>query len=74
MIRFENDCVGCPPELGCLGEACPNQHVPILVCDKCGYEPDELYLYEVDDEQLCEECLKEHFKKITYDNWYHYNV
>ena len=74
MIKFIDECVGCPPERGCLGEACPNRNIPVLVCDHCGEEPDELYLYDVDGEQLCSECLKEHFEKITYDNWYNSSV
>ena len=74
MIEFINECVGCPPEIGCMGDSCPNRHVPVLVCDECKNEPDELYLYDVDGKQLCEECLKEHFEKITYDNWYDYST
>ena len=72
MIKFINECVGCPPERGCLGESCSNRHVPLLVCDECGCEPDELYI--VDGEQICSDCLKEHFDKIDYSNyWYNYN-
>lgn len=41
--------------------------VPNLICDQCGSEPDELYVYE-GGEQLCEKCLKECFCKINYTN------
>ena len=57
MIKYEDECVGCPKEMGCLGNACPNRNVPHLYCDKCGD----------DCEELCEDCLKERFEKITLD-------
>lgn len=55
MIRYENECVGCPPELGCLGNSCPNRNVERHYCDECGIEiePDiELY----DGLELCDKC------------------
>ena len=64
MIRYENHCVGCRSMgLPCLGASCSNKNVPVYYCDTCGEElnPDEMY--EVDDEDLCEECLKERFRK-----------
>lgn len=61
MIRYENECVGCPPEMGCLGSLCPNRKVPYYYCDKCKEEVDELY--EVGNKDLCEDCLKDMFKK-----------
>ena len=56
MTEYENDCVGCPPEIGCLGSTCPNRKIPHTYCDKCG---DEALIYSLDDddEQLCEECM-----------------
>ena len=62
MVTYENECVGCPPEIGCLGTACPNRNVKHLYCDKCGYEAEKLYKY--DGEELCEECLLERFDTI----------
>ena len=53
MIKYENECVGCPPERGCLGSSCPYINVPRLYCDDCGEEDEKLY--ENDDEQLCAE-------------------
>ena len=63
MIKYEDECVGCPKEMGCLGNACPNRNVPHLYCDECEYEYDELYT--CDGKELCEDCLKERFEKIT---------
>ena len=53
MVKYENECVGCPPELGCLGSACPNRNVPHLYCDKCGEEVDEFY-----EDELCIDCVE----------------
>ena len=62
MIRYENRCCDCAvPGYPCRGNACPNRNVEVHYCDKCGEEIDEIY--EVDGEELCEECLKERFRK-----------
>jgi hypothetical protein len=37
--------------------------VEVYYCDKCGDELDEIY--EVDGDDLCEECLKERFRRYT---------
>ena len=64
MIRYENRCCDCAvPGYPCLGSSCPNRKVPVYYCDKCGDEIDEVY--EVDSEELCEECLKERFRKYV---------
>lgn len=66
-VVLENECVGCPPERGCLGDACPNRNVAHYYCDKCDAEVDSSEeLYEVDGEDLCECCLKERFRKEYY--------
>lgn len=66
MIRTEDNCVGCPTEMGCLGSGCPKRHEIVLVCDKCGAEGvDELYEY--DDEQLCQDCLLDTVPKVDVD-------
>ena len=65
-VTFENECVGCPPEIGCLGDSCPNRKVAHYFCDKCDAEVSLEDLYEVDDEDLCEDCLKEKFRKEYY--------
>lgn len=62
MKKYENECVGCPPEMGCLGSSCPNRNVLHLICNKCG---DETQLYEYDGEELCIDCIEEKLKKVT---------
>ena len=66
MVKHENECVGCPPEMGCLGRSCPNRNVVHLYCDKCGEDVE--VLYNVDGEELCEECTLGSFSKITLDD------
>lgn len=61
MKSVENECVGCPPEMGCLGRSCPYRNVVRYYCDKCGKE-DKLRHY--DDKELCEECLLEKFDVV----------
>ena len=63
MIKYEKECVGCPPEMGCMGDACKYRNVPHLYFDNCGEDCEELYV--VDDEELCEECLLKTAHKIT---------
>ena len=65
MIKYENECVCCPPEMSCLGSGCPNRNVKHLYCDKCKADCEELYDYA--GEELCEECLLDLFNKITLD-------
>lgn len=62
MIDYEDECVGCPREMGCLGSSCPNRNVPHLYCDDCEEEVEDLYDYA--GEQLCEECLLKRFDKV----------
>lgn len=65
-VRTENQCVGCPPEMGCLGSACPNMNVKIYSCDYCGddFNPEELYEAE-DGHMLCGECLLKGYRTIA---------
>lgn len=61
-LEYENHCCDCaPPGYPCLGASCPNRNVPVHYCDNCGEELDEIY--DVDDKELCEECLKEMFRR-----------
>lgn len=62
MIKIEDQCVGCPPERGCLGSVCPYRNVQVHYCDGCDIEilGD---IYVVDGEEFCEDCLKEMFRK-----------
>lgn len=63
MLKIENHCCNCAvPGYPCMGHHCPRTKVEVHYCDKCGDEiPDDIY--EVDGEELCEDCLKEMFKK-----------
>ena len=61
MVEYENECVGCPPEMGCMGSSCPNRNVPHYYCDECG---DETSLYYYDDKELCIDCIKEKLEKV----------
>ena len=62
MRKIENRCCDCAtPGYPCLGSACPLVRVEVYYCDKCGDELDEIY--EADGDDLCEECLKERFRK-----------
>ena len=65
MVIHEDRCVGCPPERGCLGDACPNKNVAVYICDHCE-EDIEGVVYEVDGEDLCEYCLHQRFRKDYY--------
>jgi hypothetical protein len=65
MIEYENECVGCPKDIGCLGSSCPYVNVKHLYCDNCSDEVD--YLYEYCDKQICKDCLLETVPKITFD-------
>lgn len=64
MREYENQCVGCPPEIGCIGSSCPYSNVPIDYCDLCGNEGAE---YRIDDEDYCESCIKKFFQMIFDD-------
>lgn len=38
MIREENDCVGCPEGVPCIGSNCPMRNVPHMYCYDCAKE------------------------------------
>ena len=40
LKKYINECVGCPPERGCLGLSCPKRRRIIYICDWCGAELD----------------------------------
>lgn len=63
MTRHENHCCDCAtPGYPCLGNACSLRNVEVHYCDNCEEELTEIY--DVDGEELCEECLKERFRRI----------
>ena len=46
----------------CKGISCPYyEPVEVHCCDKCGDVLDDVY--EVDGRELCEDCLKDMFRK-----------
>lgn len=63
MKVTENHCCDCAvPAYPCRGDLCPNRKVEVHYCDDCGYELDE-DIYDVDGKELCEDCLKDMFKR-----------
>ena len=62
MKKVSNECVGCPPEMGCLGGTCPNRNVTRYYCDKCG---EEEQLYEYDGKELCLDCIEKELIKVN---------
>jgi hypothetical protein len=62
MVRIENHCCDCAtPGYPCRGEHCNLTKVEVNYCDHCDEEMDEIY--DVDGEELCEDCLKEMFRR-----------
>lgn len=63
MFKVEDRCCGCAvPGYPCEGNSCSKRNVRVHYCDKCGDEITD-DVYEVDGEDLCEDCLKEMFLK-----------
>ena len=62
MKKIENECLNCPPEIGCMGDTCPNKNVARFYCDECG---EEEMLYYYDGEELCQDCLLRRFDKVN---------
>lgn len=55
MKYYEDECCGCAvPSYPCMGDACPNRHVPYWKCDECGEEgfnEEEMY-----NDDYCIDC------------------
>ena len=66
MRKIENECVGCPPHMGCLGSTCPYKNVERIICDDCGYECDE-DCYIIDEKDYCEECALNYIQSVFDD-------
>jgi hypothetical protein len=65
--RIEDECCGCAvPAYPCMGSACPNRNVVRYYCDCCDdeFEPEELFVYDDTDEELCIDCLMKKFKTV----------
>lgn len=67
MKKIENECVSCPPEMGCLGYSCPNRNVTRFYCDRCG---EEETLYHYDSEEICADCLLKEFDVVDGSEYY----
>lgn len=64
MKVIENHCCDCAvPGYPCRGDLCPLTRVEVYYCDVCKCELDEA-IYDVDGEELCEDCLKDLFRRI----------
>ena len=60
MEKHEDRCVGCER---CMGRCCSNRNVTVYYCDDCGNEIDYDNRYQVDEDDLCEKCLKIRYKQ-----------
>ena len=65
MIKFENECVDCPPDIGCIGSRCKYLNVPRFYCDECN---DEAELYWFDGMQLCIDCIEKRLERVELDD------
>lgn len=62
MVRLENHCCDCAtPAYPCRGALCPLTSVEVHYCDRCDEELDDIY--DVEGEELCEDCLKDMFRR-----------
>ena len=66
MEVIQNECVGCPPEISCIGNSCPYKNVSRHYCDYCGREEK---LYHYDNDEICEECLLKQFEVVEGTDW-----
>lgn len=67
MIEFEDGCVECPREMGCLGITCPNRKILHMYCDECGEECSQLYWF--DGEQYCADCVIDKLDKVEVNEY-----
>ena len=66
MKKIINECCDCAaPGYPCRGDLCPRTHVEVHYCDKCDPKCEEPLeeVYQAEGYDLCEECLKEMFRK-----------
>lgn len=65
MFKYENECCDCQaPGYPCLGVLCPRLKVPHYYCDSCG---EETQLYELDEFELCIDCVEKRLVKVNKD-------
>lgn len=65
MVRIENHCCDCAvPGYPCQGALCSLRRVEVHYCDSCkGELSEDEDIYDVDGEELCEDCLKNMFRR-----------
>lgn len=61
MRKYEDECVSCPPEMGCLGESCPYRNVPRDYCDTCDCED---ATYRIDEDDYCKSCAEKYLQDM----------
>lgn len=62
MVKYEDHCCDCAtPGYPCRGSECPLRKVAVYYCDVCREKLEEIY--DVDGRELCEECLKDEFRR-----------
>lgn len=66
MTRVENHCCDCAvPGYPCRGSACPLRRVEVVYCDNCGCELEDDDIYDVDDKELCADCVLDLFRRTN---------
>lgn len=60
MIEVRDECVCCPPEMGCLGRSCPYIDVEVTICDRCREDA----VYNIDGEDFCETCAEKYLTEL----------
>ena len=68
MRVIENECVGCPDDIGCIYDTCKYYRIVRYYCDRCGIEVDEGELYYFGPEELCAECILNELEKVVYND------
>ena len=64
MVRYENRCNECASGLyPCVH--CGLEHSPVLICDNCGQEVEDLYKFDLGE--WCETCIIKYFPKVEVD-------
>ncbi len=62
MIRIRDECVGCPSDMGCMGNSCPYINVPVHICDNRGCDCEAEY--NIDGDEFCESCTIDYIKDV----------
>ena len=63
MIKYEDHCCGCATDAyPCKGSTCSLRNVAVYYCDIC-HEEIIGNIFDVDDKEVCEDCLKDLFRR-----------